>query len=77
MKIETKYNIGDEVWFDSLGRITKATICTVRIFLFKDGCIIVRYTLCDGCRTLDRNEHEIFFTKEDLLKSLLDDSRIV
>ncbi len=68
MTIETKYNIGDEVWFYDEG--IELALCAKIVFAIKDeenelsyyieGVITSRYVL----------ESEIFPTKEELLKSL-------
>ncbi len=64
MIIETKYNIGDEVWVAALNkypvyqRITKITI-------LKGGVIMYSFINIG-----DREEKYLFPTKEELLKSL-------
>lgn len=70
MIIETKYNIGDEVWFGSLGFDKHATVCAIKITVLIDGYIIIEYDLHHAGYHWTRNEHEIFKTKEELLKSL-------
>ena len=70
MTIETKYNIGDEVWFQTLGMNYKAKIIHVIIDAFPDGNNIIHYNLhCNGY-SCERHEDELFPTKEELLKSL-------
>ena len=63
MKIETKYDIGQEVWF---------TLCEGRIFSSPIGSIVfdkdgLFYNVV-GYGTF--KEYELFPTKEELLKSL-------
>ena len=70
MKIETKYNVGDKVWFGSLGFSKSATISEVTIHVMIDGDIRIEYHIEKHCYCWQRNEHEIFPTKEELLKSL-------
>ena len=70
MTIETKYNIGDEVWFDSLDFDKSAKICHIIINVFIDGYTSIEYGLENRGYYWKRNEHEIFPTKEELLKSL-------
>lgn len=62
MKIETKYNIGDEVWVITMSKPYCTTITSIHID--KNG---LKYNLK---YLLAREENEIFATKEELLKSL-------
>ena len=68
MKIETKYNIGDEVWFifdgkPLNGKIVKISEYTIKIEVrFKDGK--------DYLFSREIKGFELFPTKEELLKSL-------
>lgn len=67
MKIETKFNIGDEVWFRKWHLVVKG--CITDIFLFKiEGKIVIGYGINDYDHAL--TESELYPTKEDLLKSL-------
>lgn len=69
MKIETKYNIGDEVWFMYIGQIQRSTITVIKFHIW-DGGHFLRYgMICNGY-VIDRNEEYLFPTKEELLKSL-------
>ena len=69
MTIETKYNIGDEVWFGSIGRLRKATIKIIKFHIW-DGGHFVRYEMnCNG-HLIELNEAYLFPTKKELLKSL-------
>ena len=70
MTIETKSNIGDEVWFQTLGINYKATVTKIVIHVFIDGKVIVNYSLARSGYEYERNEDELFPTKEELLKSL-------
>ena len=54
MTIETKYNIGDKVWFQTLGTNHNANI----IHINNKGY------------SYERHEDELFPTKEELLNSL-------
>lgn len=66
MKIETKYNIGNEVWFNFKGKPKKMKVTDVFINLSSNieieltakGIIIYIHPSC------------VFLTKEELLKSL-------
>lgn len=68
MKIETKYNIGDEVWFlfdgEPLnGKIARISVYTIKIkIIFRDGKEYFFRKCIKG--------FELFPTKEELLKSL-------
>ena len=70
MTIETKYNVGDEVWFGSLGFSKSATISEIKIYVMIDGYIRIEYHIEKNGYCWQRNEHEIFPNKEELLKSL-------
>ena len=70
MTIETKYNIGDEVWFQTLGINYKAKVMEIRMRIFSDNDIIINYSLERSGYYYERNEDELFPTKEELLKSL-------
>lgn len=66
MKIETKYNIGDEVWvnwgYAKFGAITMIDITAC------DGAVIIQYSI-DDCDSLD-SENMVYATKQDLIDSL-------
>lgn len=70
MTIETKYNVGDEVWFKTLGITYKAKVMEVRMRVFNDNDIIINYSLERNGYYYERNEDELYPTKEELLKSL-------
>jgi hypothetical protein len=68
MKIETKYNIGDEVWFYNMDYawLEKQKIINIKVELIK-GCPDIRYkTEYSGWFS----ESHIFKSKEDFIKSL-------
>lgn len=69
MTIETKYNIGDEVWFRTLKFNKKAKVIGVTINLREDG-VIIEYGLERKGYYYQRRESDLFPTKEELLKSL-------
>lgn len=67
MKIEAKYDLGQEVWFRRGHLVVKG--CITDIFLFKhEGKIVIGYGINDYDNAL--TEPELFQTKEELLKSL-------
>ena len=70
MTIETKYNIGDEVWFTALGRCKKAKIAAFKVIGFADGSVQIEYIISKSGFCWSRCEKELFPTKEELLKSL-------
>jgi hypothetical protein len=65
MTIETKYNIGDEVWFMGGSQIFCGRICCVVIW--RD---IYSYQVEFEKRLYNLFEDSLFPTKEELLKSL-------
>lgn len=71
MTIETKHNIGDKVWFGSLGFSKSATIVEIKIYVMIDGDIRIEYHIEKNGYYWQRNEHEIFHTKDELLKQEL------
>lgn len=65
MTIETKYNIGDEVWFmGHQGYPHRDRVASIRIM--SDLSILYYLEV-----NLSREENELFPTKEELVKSLL------
>ena len=62
MTIETKFNIGDEVWVMTLGKPYCTTV--IAIHIDKKG---LQYNLK---YLLAKEEHELFATKQELLDSL-------
>ena len=71
MKIETKYDIGQEVWFSSHLHHIKGVISEIIINAYNDKCIIVydvEYLNYIG--QSQKEEYELFPTEEELLKSL-------
>jgi hypothetical protein len=68
MKIETKYDIGQEVWFLYYGKIFKDIIThrmTIAIGNQRDNVVIYRSRNFNNLA-----EYELFPTKEELLKNL-------
>ena len=70
MTIETKYNIGDEVWFTTLGRCKNAKIVAFTVIGFADGSVQIEYSISKSGFYWNRCESHLFPTKEELLKSL-------
>jgi hypothetical protein len=73
MTIETKYNIGDEVWVMFDGEPLCGRIVECRIHCNYGRHITRVYVVCD-IKDRNRNnqffEYAIFKTKEELIKSL-------
>ena len=68
MTIETKYNIGDEVWFTSFKSPRRARVCGMSIYITKCGEISFVYGLNDKDVYWHKLEQDLFPTKEELLK---------
>lgn len=64
MTIETKYNIGDEVWFHFCGQIESGIIACIEIYSHSE----IFYRMKVNCVAFA--ESDLFPTKEELLKSL-------
>ena len=69
MTIETKYNIGDEVWFEYRGRPQKTKIQIIDSKVW-DGGQSIYYTMNYEGIIMEFRESYLFPTKEELLKSL-------
>ena len=67
---ETKYNIGDEVWINSLGHHIKGKVNEINISVLINGSVHIIYRIKKSGYFFERNEDELFSTKEELLKSL-------
>lgn len=71
MKIETKYSVGQEVWFASHLHYIKGVISEISINAYHNKTMIVygvEYLNYIG--QSQKEESELFPTKEELLKSL-------
>lgn len=66
MKIETKYNIGDEVWTIVENKVCKYPILSITVKMPNKAIEVMYYI--GNCEW--RYEYEVFPTKEELLKSL-------
>lgn len=71
MKIETKYNIGDEVWINILGCNEKAKVVTIVCYVCIDGSVLINYQLTAHGVSRFRNESAIFNTKDEIIKEQL------
>ena len=67
MKIETKHDIGQEVWYNGYSEIFKDKICQIKVKIDYLGVTHIYYELWGD---VTKEEHQLFPTKEELLKSL-------
>lgn len=73
MKIETKYDIGQEVWINHFHEVKMANISHIDIYVNKNGQVKPFYWVVippSDTPIFKYEEHELFPTKEELLKSL-------
>jgi hypothetical protein len=71
MTIETKYNIGDEVWAMLLGDPEHCKIESVKSYRSRTHRFVEYYlTPIHSSWGFHAKEYEVFSTKEELLKSL-------
>ena len=71
MKIETRYNIGDEVWIISKGKAVKDVIDMIHIHIGRDENISYSFRSKRALGLFETvEESSIFSTKEELLNSL-------
>ena len=72
MTIETKYNVGDEVWVEFFMRPTRMIVESIEFRKDKKAESIWYFVVNPNDRQecYDANECELFSTKEELLKSL-------
>ena len=74
MKIETKFDKEDQVFTMYADTIVKATINGIKVIKSNNMCDqgnIIQYHLqMEKGGYLDRKEHKLFLTKEELLDSL-------
>lgn len=69
MTIETKYNIGDEVWFYRGTAPTKGEVGSIDVTMTKDH-ILIRHDIITSIALYFLPEKDLYPTKEELLKSL-------
>jgi hypothetical protein len=70
MTIETKYNIGDEVWLMAWGIPRRGRVWKITTMSYDSGETEEFYILFGDDGVFSSNRDEIFPTKEELLKSL-------
>lgn len=78
MTIETKYNIGQEVWVEWFTTPTKMVVESIEFKKCEYMTCIWYFVVNPNDRRecYDANEFELFPTKEELIKSLKDESII-
>lgn len=69
MTIETKFNIGQEVWFAEENEPKSDIILGIEVNIYK-GTRTTEYLFANDSYPYGLNESELFHTKEELLKSL-------
>jgi len=67
MEVESKYNLGDLVWLIYDNKAVRFKVTGVRISVEDADNYEVEYSLSDCTKRL---EHQLFDTKEELIKSL-------
>lgn len=70
MKIETKYNIGDEVWFMENNKPTKGIVVKLDIDIARSGDWYIENYKVESHGLRCEVGQSLFPTKEELLKSL-------
>lgn len=73
MKIETKFDIGQEVWLDHFREISIARISHIDIYVNKNGSVKPMYWVIippADMPIFKYEERELFLTKQELLDSL-------
>ena len=70
MTIETKYNIGDEVWFMNDGEPTSERIVRIDVERYEQKQYVEYTVVLSDVILTSFYEQELFPTKEELLKSL-------
>lgn len=69
MKIETKFDVGDEVWFMYQNKCYGNVIAAIRIYIGSDGYTI-EYLFNTTNGDVWKDEISLFSTKEELINSL-------
>ena len=71
MKIETKFEIDQEVWFEKRSRIIKGVIYEINAYTSRDNKLLICYGI-EGKNypAFFQEPERIIYPKEELLKSL-------
>ena len=67
MTIETRYNIGDKVWYKGTKEISQDTISEIKVNIDCFGEAHIHYILWNEVL---KEENDLFPTKEELIKNL-------
>lgn len=71
MTNETKYNIGQNVWFKNSDHVAFMEVKEIIISNYKgSNRVCIEYRLTNGYREKTKQQSELYSTKEELLKSL-------
>lgn len=68
MKIETLYDIGQEVWATNFGKQLRGFVSGINILVSRNDVMFI-YMVCFGGSPIAVTESSLFPTKEELLKS--------
>lgn len=68
VKVNTKYNIGDQVWFISSNRVVSQEITGIRVCIESEKDCKVEYNLHYGSTWVSGDK--LFNSKKELLESL-------
>ena len=73
MKIETKFSLGDEVWFMRYNKIKSGHICEVAVKYFTPNWCSESYKVKELSSSMSPptfNVQDLFATKQELIESL-------
>lgn len=71
MTIETKFNIGDEVWYLYNNKVSSGKIETIRAKVSTiERFNFIHYYIISSTESLTLEEKSVFSSKEELIKSL-------
>lgn len=70
MEIKTKFDTGDTVYFLYGNKVHTGDVVMINIHKIFSRSIGIKYRIHGLSQAVDRAEHELFKTKEELIKSL-------
>lgn len=70
MEIETRFKVGDTVWYMYANRIKSGRVCAVRCMVEENGDIAVEYVLGYIGDGTTQKENDLFESKEQLVEYL-------
>lgn len=73
MKIETKFSLGDEVWFMRYNKIKSGHICELSVKYFSPNWYSESYKIKELSSNMNSpsfNAQDLFATKQELMESL-------